>query len=496
MASSITRFDIENLDENIVQQHRGSKQVRLKQLGSKQVGLKQLGHKQVGFKQLGPGVKTGWVKDGWMTSNLRKVKHGLLGKGAGKSTPWYKGGCKHYGNQSTRSRGSEGNVSRRKKRRSKEAKLGNLLKYKGGNCYMLVAILRRVKCGDKYGPGQRCITGTFKVLEANEDVEESFTTDLTNLDFDREENAKISLHAILGKSHPTTMKVHVYSSSMEQHKSHVEQVLKLLHDNRFFAKLSKYCFRQEQVVFLGHLISSKGVSVEEEKILTLKSWPIPSTVKEVRGFLGLTGYYRCFVRNYRLIAQPLTALTKKDRRNKKADLEQQLVDRDDMIKLLRQNLQKAQDVMRNQANQKRRELTFQVGDYVFLKIQLYRQKLWLNVVTRSCLQDFFGPYRVKRSVGPVAYELELPPEARIHPVFYISMLKPIQEATWETYDLVAEQFPTFCLEDKTFYREGSNDKDPPLKVNSRRKDHVTAAKVGQLYSIFRNWLNPLCQITR
>lgn len=42
---------------------------------------------------------------------------------------------------------------------------------------------------------------------------------------------------------------------------------------------------------------------------------------------------------------------------------------------------------------------------------------------RSCLQGFFGPYRIKRAVGPVAYELELPPEARVHPVFHISMLK-------------------------------------------------------------------------
>ncbi|GJU80923.1 retrotransposon gag domain, retroviral aspartyl protease [Tanacetum coccineum] len=408
------------------------------------------------------------------------------------------------------------------------------------------------RCGDKYGPGHRCKTGTFKVLEANEDVEESFTTDLTNLDSDREETAEISLHAILGKTHPTTMKVHgmlhstevlilidggsthnfisdvlvnelklatqpvspfgvqigngdvircgqicknlavqindlkitqdfhpfslggadlvlgiqwlatlntvqanwkelfmifsidgkryklqgissgpqisssfqhlaidpqippcipaplqpivtqykavfeepkdlppvrsqdhsipllpnstppsirpyryphsqkteiekqveqlmaagfiqpstspfsspvllvkkkdntwrmcvdyralnkitiadkypipnidelldelygatVFSklnfSSMEQHKSHLEQVLKLLHDNRFFAKLLKCCFGQEQVVFLGHLISSKGVSVEEEKILAVKSWPIPSAVKEKDEFI-------------------------------------------------------------------------------------------------------------------------------------------------------------------------------------------------------------------
>ncbi|GKE22602.1 hypothetical protein Tco_1434114, partial [Tanacetum coccineum] len=58
MASMNTRLNIEKLDGNIVQNHRGSKQVRLKQLGSKQVGFKQLGVKQVRFKQLGPGVET------------------------------------------------------------------------------------------------------------------------------------------------------------------------------------------------------------------------------------------------------------------------------------------------------------------------------------------------------------------------------------------------------------------------------------------------------
>nr|GEV93316.1 hypothetical protein [Tanacetum cinerariifolium] len=530
------------------------------------------------------------------------------------------------------------------------------------------------------------------------------------------------------------------SPSMEQHNSHLEQALKLLHDNRFFAKLSKCCFGQEQVVFLGHVISSEEVSVEEEKISAVKSWPTPTTVKEVRGFLGLTGYYRRFVGNYGLIAWLLTALTKKDgflwsdtalksfndlkhallttpvlrlpdffkpfviecdassdgvgailsqedhplayfkqqrlllklmpydfsivhkvgKENKgedalshrphsgelltlivpysvevddikvglqtdlltsdllkklqiypssvpdfsmvdhllfhhgrmvipeihnlklkllqeahdtligghwaflktykrlysryywpkmkqdvrefvqeivrlhgfpwsivsdrdvvflsnfwkelfrlsqtklkmstsyhhqtdgqtevlnrcleaylhcfaseqltklsaylpwaeysyntgyhtatgttsfsaeygreppslfpytagdikNAELEQQLVNRDDMIKLLRQNLQKAQDRMRNQANQKWRELLFQVGNYVFLKIQPYRQKTLAKRRYEKLSPRFFRPYRVKRAVGPVAYELELPPKARIHPVFHISMLKP------------------------------------------------------------------------
>lgn len=71
------------------------------------------------------------------------------------------------------------------------------------------------KCGDKYGPGHRCKTGTFKVLEADEDVEESPTTDLTDPDLDQQETAEISLHAILGKPHPTTMKVHGMLRSAE-----------------------------------------------------------------------------------------------------------------------------------------------------------------------------------------------------------------------------------------------------------------------------------------
>ncbi|KAD6795515.1 hypothetical protein E3N88_06411 [Mikania micrantha] len=63
--------------------------------------------------------------------------------------------------------------------------------------------------GDKYGPGHRCKTGTFKVLEAEEEMEESLVTELQ--DSDQEETAEISLHAILGKPHPTTMKVTMYS---------------------------------------------------------------------------------------------------------------------------------------------------------------------------------------------------------------------------------------------------------------------------------------------
>ncbi|PNX85959.1 retrotransposon-related protein, partial [Trifolium pratense] len=104
----------------------------------------------------------------------------------------------------------------------------------------------------------------------------------------------------------------VYSESWQEHVMHLEQVLLILQKHGLVANKKKCQFGQQSIEYLGHLINGTGVAVDPNKVVSVTNWPIPKNVKGVRGFLGLAGYYRKFIRNYGKIAKPLTELTKKD----------------------------------------------------------------------------------------------------------------------------------------------------------------------------------------
>jgi hypothetical protein len=89
-------------------------------------------------------------------------------------------------------------------------------------------------------------------------------------------------------------------------------VLSELRRHQLFVKCSKCAFSEPSVAYLGHTISASGVTMDSAKVQAIIDWPVPRSVRAVRGFLGLVGYYRKFVHNYGTVAAPLTALLKKE----------------------------------------------------------------------------------------------------------------------------------------------------------------------------------------
>jgi len=100
----------------------------------------------------------------------------------------------------------------------------------------------------------------------------------------------------------------VFSGTMEEHIQHVRQVLDKLHANKLYAKLSKCKFAKEQVEYLGHIVSSKGIQPDPAKVKVIRDWPELTSVHDVQSFLGLANFYRKFVHGFAYIATPLTDL--------------------------------------------------------------------------------------------------------------------------------------------------------------------------------------------
>ncbi|RVW68729.1 Transposon Tf2-12 polyprotein [Vitis vinifera] len=212
-------------------------------------------------------------------------------------------------------------------------------------------------------------------------------------------------------------------------------------------------------------------------------------------------------------------------------VDQSLLTRDEVLQQLKTNLELAATRMKHVADQKR-EVEFQIGDLVLLKLHPYRQHSVFKRAHQKLANRFYGPFPVEQKLGKVAYRLSLPPEAKIHPVFHVSLLKkyvgtslpvlvdlphisdegqlqvtpekvvntrwikrgtkfieeslvqwknlPVEDATWEDTQMLKHQFSTLNLEDKglSFYGLGFLRK--PLVWENEGSKHIMEKNMGCL----------------
>jgi hypothetical protein len=104
----------------------------------------------------------------------------------------------------------------------------------------------------------------------------------------------------------------IYSKNEEEHAQHLRIVLTRLKEHQLYAKFSKCAFWLEEIQFLGHVLSARGIAVDPSKVKDILEWKPPTTVHQVQSFLGLAGYYRRFIPDFSKLVKPITSLLKND----------------------------------------------------------------------------------------------------------------------------------------------------------------------------------------
>lgn len=102
----------------------------------------------------------------------------------------------------------------------------------------------------------------------------------------------------------------IYSKSVADHVEHLKKIFLALTENHLVVNKKKCDFGVTKVEYLGHIVTAEGVAADPKKVSAMTDWPTLKDIKGLRGFLGLTGYYRRFVKDYGSVAKPLTELLK------------------------------------------------------------------------------------------------------------------------------------------------------------------------------------------
>jgi hypothetical protein len=90
----------------------------------------------------------------------------------------------------------------------------------------------------------------------------------------------------------------IYSRTWDEHLEHLEEVLGIMQAQSLYSKESKCEFGMRELLYLGHIISEKGVPVHQEKITAILDWPTPKNLTELKGFFGLCHYYMRFFKGF------------------------------------------------------------------------------------------------------------------------------------------------------------------------------------------------------
>lgn len=113
-------------------------------------------------------------------------------------------------------------------------------------------------------------------------------------------------------------------------------------------------------------------------------------------------------------------------------IEEWLTNCDTILKSLAKKLVKAQQKMKQYADKQRREVTFEKGDWVLVKLRPRRRSTATTSTYSKLAKRYYGPFQITKKIGPVAYKLDLPTTSRIHPVFHCSLLKPYRPSMVST----------------------------------------------------------------